>query len=226
MNRGRVTAEKVRFTENSVKERYLVQHESGVYVLCAPMCKTDCFKIDSGYIEAIIENLKLCDFDVIVMDTGPNILDYTLTALSLADEIYAVCNCDMLSARRIDSMMYDIFSKISGFDFGKVGLVVNKLQEKTTVSPNEISKALNIPLVGEIPYYPEIVEINNEGASVFLNRRKQSGRYSDFAEAFRRISRVLVKESSLKPNGNNSSGYAVDGLDVRGHKSNLGIFRK
>lgn len=226
VNRGRVTAEKVRFTENSVKERYLIQHESGVYVLCAPMCKTDCFKIDSGYIEAIIENLKLCDFDVIVMDTGPNILDYTLTALSLADEIYAVCNCDMLSARRIDSMMYDIFSKISGFDFGKVGLVVNKLQEKTTVSPNEISKALNIPLVGEIPYYPEIVEINNEGASVFLNRRKQSGRYSDYAEAFRRISRVLVKESSLKPNGNNSSGYAVDGLDVRGHKSNLGIFRK
>ncbi len=225
MERSRLPAEQVRFTENVVKERFLLEHESGVYVLCAPVCKTDCFKIESGYIEAIIENLKLCDFDVIIMDTGPNILDYTLTALSFADEIYAVCNCDMLSARRIDGMLGDIFSKIQGFNFGKVMLLVNRLQEKSSVPPGEIAKALNLPLAGEIPYYPEIVEINNEGASVFLNRRKQSGRYQEYAEAFRRLSRSLVKENSLH-GSDGKNGYAVDGLDVRGHKSYLGIFRK
>lgn len=216
--------EDIRFTENIIKERYLKQHESGVYVLCAPERKTDCFRIESVHIEAIIENLRLCDFDVILMDTGPNILDYTLTALSHADEIYAVCNCDMLSARRIDGMVSDIFSKMAGFDFNKLGLLINRMQERASVTPQEISKTLGIPLVGEIPYYPEIVDINNEGVSVFLSRRKASGRASEYAAAFKSLSRNLVKTDTLQSGRQNS--YSVDGLDIPGHKANLGIFRR
>ena len=44
MQRSNIQPEDVRFTENIIKERYLVKHESGVYVLCAPICKTDSLK--------------------------------------------------------------------------------------------------------------------------------------------------------------------------------------
>lgn len=226
MGRSNVRPEEVRFTENVIKERYLVKHESGVYVLCAPICKTDSFKIESSYVESIIENLKLCDFDVVLMDTGPNILDYTLTALLRADEIYAVCNCDMMSARRIDGMFNDVFGKISGFNYGKIELLVNKLHEKSNVTSAEIAKALNLPLIGEIPYYPEIVDINNEGVSVFLNRRKQSGRASEYAAALKQIAKKLIRADGIRAGGNKTENYAVDGLDSLGHKSNLGIFRR
>lgn len=226
MQRSNIQPEDVRFTENIIKERYLVKHESGVYVLCAPICKTDSFKIESSYLEAIISNLKLCEFDVILMDTGPNILDYTLTALLYADEIYAVCNCDMMSARRIDGMLGDIFSKMAGFNYGKISLLVNRMQERASVTPSEIAKALNLTLIGDIPYYPEIVEINNEGVSVFLNRRKPSGRSSEYAAALKQIAKKLICTDNLKFGSRTADTCSVDGLDTPGHRTNLSIFRR
>ncbi len=220
MQRSNIQPEDVRFTENIIKERYLVKHESGVYVLCAPICKTDSFKIESSYVEAIVSNLKLCDFDVILMDTGPNILDYTLTALLGADEIYAVCNCDMMSARRIDGMLGDIFSKMAGFNYGKISLLVNRMQERASVTPAEIAKALNLPLIGDIPYYPEIVDINNEGVSVFLNRRKPSGRSSEYAAALKQIAKKLICTDNLKLGSCTTDTCSVDGLDTPGHRTN------
>ncbi len=217
--------EEIRFTENAVKERYLQLHESGVYVLCAPIRKTDSFRIESHHVEAIVENLKLCDFDIIVMDTGPNILDYTLTALSKSNEIFAVCNCDMLSARRIDGMIGDVYSQMDGFNIGKISLLVNKLHAKASVPANELAKALNLPLVGEIPYYPEIVDINNEGVSVFFNRRKPSGQATEYAAAFKMLARNLIRtESGGNPQGANPN-FTVEGLDTARRKSNFGIFR-
>ena len=215
----------IRFTENVIKERYLQLHESGVYVLCAPVRKTDSFKIETAHVEAMIENLRLCDFDIILMDTGPNILDYTLTALSRADEIYAVCNCDMLSAKRIDGMISDVFGKMRGFNFGKISLLVNRLHEKSSVSPVELSKALNLPLVGEIPYFPEVVDINNEGVSVFFNRRKATPGAAEYANAFKEIARHLIR--SDHPSGSGTeNGFSVDGLDSSVHKANFSIFRR
>ena len=217
--------EEIRFTENAIKERYLQLHESGVYVLLAPVRKTDSFRIDSHHVEAIIENLKLCDFDIILIDTGPNILDYTLMALSKVDEIYTVCNCDMLSAKRVDGMIGDIYTQMEGFNFGKIGLLVNKMHEKSSVSPGELAKALNLPLVGEVPYYPEIVEINNEGVSVFFNRRKPSGQATEYAAAFKALARKLIRPDSGKVSGNSNAGFAVEGLEMQRRKSNFEIFR-
>lgn len=219
------STEDIRFTENAIKERYLQLHESGVYVLCAPIRKTDSFRIESGHVEAIIENLRLCDFDVILMDTGPNILDCTLMALSKADEIYAVCNCDMLSAKRIDGMISDVFSRMDAFNMNKIGLIVNRLREKSGITAQELAKALNLPLLGEIPYYPEIVDINNEGVSVFLNRRKPNGRATEFAGAFKALARKLIRPESGKPNNVSAPTYTVEGLDTPKQRSNFGIFR-
>lgn len=216
--------EDVRFTDNAILDRYLVKHESGVYVLSAPEVKTDCFKIKKEYIHAIIENLKLCDFDIILLDTGPNILDYTLTALSLCTEVFAVCNCDMLSSRRLDSMMADVFSKINGFDFAKIKLLVNNVNEKSSVTAQDVANALNLPLVGVLPYYPDIVDINNEGHSVFYNRKKAVGKAAEYANAFRNIARDLVCSTSAEPK--QGSRGAVDGLDSVHRRGSFNLFRK
>ena len=217
--------EEVRFTENAIKERYLQLHESGVYVLLAPVRKTDSFRIESSHVEAIIENLRLCDFDIIILDTGPNILDYTLMALSCADEIFAICNSDMLSAKRIDGMIGDVYSQMEGFNLGKLSLLVNRMSEKNSVPAGELAKALNLPLMGEIPYYPEIVDINNEGVSVFFNRRKPNGKSTEFAAAFKTLSRKLIRPDSGKNGVGATAGFTVEGLETVRRKSNFSIFK-
>ena len=146
-------------------------------------------------------------------------------ALSKADEIYAVCNCDMLSAKRIDGMLSDVFSKMEGFNNAKISLLVNRMHEKSAVTAQELARALNLTLLGEIPYYPEIVEINNEGVSVFLNRRKVNGRATEFAGAFKALARKLIKPESGRVNAGAAPAYTVEGLDPPKHKGNFGIFR-
>jgi hypothetical protein len=93
------------------------------------------------------------------------------------------------------------------------------------VSPGELAKALNLPLVGEVPYYPEIVEINNEGVSVFFNRRKPSGQATEYAAAFKTLARKLIRPDSGKGAGNSNAGFAVEGLEMQRRKSNFEIFR-
>lgn len=214
----------IRFTEEAILERYLVQHESGVYLLAAPDSKTDCFKIQKEHIISIIENLKLCDFDIIMLDTGPNILDYTLMSLSLCTDIFAVCNSDMLSSKRLDGMISDVFSRIPGFDFGKIKLIVNKINEKSSVTARDIANVLNLELIGEIPYFPDIVDINNDGRSIFFNRKKPSGTGGDYANAFRGLARNLVCSSA--DNQNFGTQNAVAGIDSLHKRGNFGVFRK
>lgn len=216
--------EDIRFTDKAILERYLVKHESGVYVLSAPEVITDCFKIKKEYIHAIIENLKLCDFDIILLDTGPNILDYTLTAMSLCTDVFAVCNCDMMSSRRLDNMITDVFSRIDGFNFGKIKLLVNNVNEKSSITPQDVSNALNLPLVGVIPYYPDIVDINNEGHSVFYNRKKAIGRAAEYANSFRSIARNLV--CSVPSNTEQTPSETVEGLDTVHKRGSFNLFRK
>ena len=217
---------KIRFTEDIIKDSFLMCHESGVYVLCAPENKTDSFKIESGYVEAIIDNLKLCDFDIILIDTGPNILDYTLTTLNQCSDVYAVCNSDMMSSRRLDSMIRDIFSKMEGFNYDKLHLLVNHLVPNASVTADDLSKVLSLPLVGEIPYFPDIVDINNQGISVFYNRKKSTQDSVQYANSFRSIARKIVCTSRKSIEDIQSNGCTVEGLDSERRKSNFSIFRK
>lgn len=127
------------FSEWDIKQNYLQQHESGLFVLVAPERKTEGLSINYRTVSTIIENLKLCDFDVIIIDTGSNILDYTISALLTASDILALSTCDVVSAKRIDGVLEDILLNVDGFDRGKMRLLVNKYDPAFNISPDELS---------------------------------------------------------------------------------------
>ena len=125
----------------------------------------------------------------------------------------------------MDGMITDVFNKMQGFNYSKLKLVINRLQQDSAVSPDEIKGTLDIPLIGEIPYFPETTEINNEGVSVFLNRRKQSGNSAEYANAFKEIAREIVKANkAVNQYENELSVTETDSISRR--KMKLGIFRK
>lgn len=183
----------VLFSEWDIKQNYLQQHESGLYVLVAPERKTEGLSINYRTVSTIIENLKLCDFDVIIIDTGSNILDYTISALLTATDILALSTCDVVSAKRIDGVLEDILLNVEGFDRGKMRLLVNKYDPAFNISPDELSGVLQMPLVGIIPDCREITNVNNSGNSVFCGNTKGADKQKAFASAVRIIAKRLLE---------------------------------
>lgn len=183
----------VLFSEWDIKQNYLQQHESGLYVLVAPERKTEGLNINYRTIGTIIENLQLCDFDVILIDTGSNIFDYTITAILAATDILAISTCDVVSAKRIDGVLEDILLNIEGFDRGKMRLLVNKYDPAFNILPDEISGVLQMPLVGIIPDCREITNINNGGNSVFFGNSKSADKQKAFAGAVRQIAKRMLE---------------------------------
>lgn len=162
----------IMFSERDIKEKYLTVHESGVYILPAPTNKRDSTQIHQDEIKAIIRNLRACDFDLIIIDTGPNILDYTLSALIGADEVYAVSTCEITSIRRLATIINDL-QGLSGYNSAKTKLVINKYDPLLTtkdMSPDNISDVLRCQIYGVIPQFNELPNIRNEGYTVFNSR--------------------------------------------------------
>lgn len=183
----------VLFSEWDIKQNYLQQHESGLFVLVAPERKTEGLSINYRTVSTIIENLKLCDFDVIIIDTGSNILDYTISALLTASDILALSTCDVVSAKRIDGVLEDILLNVDGFDRGKMRLLVNKYDPAFNISPDEISGVLQMPLVGIIPDCREITNVNNGGNSVFYGNTKSADKQKAFANAVRIVAKRMLE---------------------------------
>lgn len=174
----------IRFSEQTIKGNYLVRHESGVWVLPAPTIKMESTKIHRDAIQSIIQNLRACDFDIILLDTGPNILEYSVAALLEADKILAVSTCEISSVNRLDGIIKDLlnFSDF-GRDLNKIKLIINMYDNKGNISPKEVATVLNVELVGVIPRFDEMPNINNEAYSSFDNKiakdKKANQIYSD-----------------------------------------------
>lgn len=183
----------VYFSEWDIKQNYLQQHESGLYVLVAPDRKTEGLEINYKTVSTIIENLKLCEFDVIIIDTGSNIFDYTITALLAATDILALSTCDVVSAKRIDGILEDILLNIDGFDRDKMRLLVNKYDPAFNISPDEIASVLQMPLIGIIPACGAITNINNSGNSVFFGNSKSADKQKAFANSIRQIAKRILE---------------------------------
>lgn len=185
--------ENVRFTERDIKDNYLLKdvHGSGIYVLAAPEDKSESTRIHMEHIEGIIENLKLCDFDIIVLDTGPNIFDYTIMSLMKSDIILAISTCEVASAKRLDGVIADILSRMPEYNPDKVKLVINKYDPNMNISPQELIDVLNLELYGVIPSYPEISNMNNSGYSAFYNKARNKEESSHYTKSIIEIAKKV-----------------------------------
>lgn len=181
------------FSEWDIKQNYLQQHESGLYVLTAPEIKTEGITINYRTVSTIIENLKLCEFDVIIVDTGANILDYTISAILAATDILALSTCDVVSAKRIDGVLEDILSNVDAFDRNKMKLLINRYDPAFNITPEELSGVLQMPLIGVIPDCREITNVNNGGNSVFYGNTRSGDKQKAFANAVRAVAKRLLE---------------------------------
>ena len=147
---------------------YLVKHEeTGMFVLTAPPRPSQgLFLVENLEIISIILDSLKQHFDVLIVDTGNNINDYTITVLEKAQKVMLVTSTDVTCVEKVHALI-DTLKQLR-VPMDKFGLVINQVPKKRDVSPEQIAQVVNIPLYGYIVEDPRFRESNNSGKPLIL----------------------------------------------------------
>ncbi|QUH22027.1 AAA family ATPase [Alkaliphilus sp. B6464] len=171
------------YSLEEIERYYLLEHKSGLKVLAAPTNYRDSALINEQIVRIIINNLKK-HFDIIVVDTGPNVKDYTVISMELSDHIVMVCNMDVSTINEILTLRKTL-EQIQ-FPLNKIGLVMNEIKSNDNDNINHISNFLGLPLIGTIPRFAGIEVANNNGDTLVM------GRDNAFTIGLKRIANTIL----------------------------------
>lgn len=175
----------IKYTQRQIEERYLIHHPTGLRILSAPSNHTDALEITGKEVEVVLDNLKACDFDVIILDTGNNTKDYTLISLDKAHAILMVTTLDITTINDARLLLNTLRS--IQFPTNKIKLVVNKMPKANKdIDVSEISQVLDAPVIGIVPDHPRIRQLNNSGTPAVM------GKDNEFTQAIRKIGNTIV----------------------------------
>ena len=143
----------------------LYQHNSGVYILPAPIRPTDWRNVHAGHIERIIGVLTQT-YDYVILDTPGTFNDIVARALELASMVVLVATVDMASLK--DTLLAIDMLRSWNFPQEKIKLVINATNEASNVQPQEVKRMLGRDVFWSIPYDRNISTATQLGMPVVV----------------------------------------------------------
>ncbi len=148
-----------------VVQECLYLHNSGVYILPAPIRPTDWRNVHAGHIERIVQVLTQT-YDYVVLDTPGTFNDIVARALELATMVVLVATVDMASLK--DTLLAIDMLRSWNFPQEKIKLVINATNEAVNVQPQEVKRMLGRDVFWSIPYDRNISTATQLGMPVVL----------------------------------------------------------
>jgi pilus assembly protein CpaE len=170
----------------------LYQHNSGVFILPAPIRPTDWRNVHAGHIEKIVSVLTQ-SYDYVVLDTPGTFNDIVARALELASMVVLVATVDMASLK--DTLLAIDMLRSWNFPQEKIKLVINSTNEATNVQPQEVKRMLGREVFWSIPYDRNISTATQLGMPVVLAKPQSKASESIVEMAFA-LSGVRQQKSS------------------------------
>lgn len=152
-----------------VLERYLLRHESGLAVLCAPKRPEEMELVKPADVRVIIQSLQR-RYDYIVIDTSPTVNDVLLTALELSDDCLLVSTLN-LAVLKNNRTLLDLLKELN-YDFGKIKHLVNRANVKNGVTVQDAARALNLDVFWELNDDYRFAETSTNEGVPFVTRDK------------------------------------------------------
>jgi pilus assembly protein CpaE len=143
----------------------LYQHNSGVYILPAPIRPTDWRNVHAGHIERIVSVLTQT-YDYVVLDTPGTFNDIVARALEMASMVVLVATVDMASLK--DTLLAIDMLRSWNFPQEKIKLVINATNEASNVQPQEVKRMLGRDVFWSIPYDRNISTATQLGMPVVV----------------------------------------------------------
>lgn len=164
--------------DNEIIENILATHPSGLRVLAGPARPEHAEEINLENALTVIEAVSE-RFDYVVIDTPPQLNDFTVTLFELADLIVLVGVPTLPAAKNL-RITLDLLNKIEGLSADKFFFVMNQVQsdkKSGALAPEAVGTTLNLPIKGAIPFtLKPFLESITRGVPTIVNLRQSPGK--------------------------------------------------
>lgn len=138
----------------------LYTHNTGVFVLPAPIRPMDWRHVHAGHIEQIM-NVLAQTYDYVILDTPGTFNDIVARALELANVVLLVATVDLTSMK--DTLLALDMLRSWNFPQERVKLIVNNTNEVTPMQSSEVKRMLGREVFWTIPYERAISTLTQLG---------------------------------------------------------------
>jgi pilus assembly protein CpaE len=164
-----------------VVQECLYEHNSGVFILPAPIRPTDWRNVHAGHIERIVTILTQT-YDYVVLDTPGTFNDIVARSLEMASMVVLVATVDMASLK--DTLLAIDMLRSWNFPQEKIKLVINSTNEASNVQPQEVKRMLGRDVFWSIPYDRNISAATQLGMPVVVAKPQSRASESIVEMAF------------------------------------------
>lgn len=112
-------------------------------LVASPKSFDDAYRVDPEHIRQLIA-VALHEYDYVVLDYGSQVGSFLTNTIEELDELIMVTTATMPSVRHASQLMrlWDVLD----FDISKVRLVLNRHSDRYNVTPEQLSKAVGLPI--------------------------------------------------------------------------------
>ncbi len=180
--------------ESSLIKVFLHNHDSGVFVLCAPDDPAAADDISYDSTVAITRQLSNA-FPYVVVDTAAGLDPHTLSIAEVATDLLFVCSVDVASVRSLRKTL-DAFDKL-GMSTQRRHLVINRCDTPGGARVEDVETALGMTAITSIPASTNVLANVNQGNPVAYAEPKSplARKFQQVAETF---SDQIVASSQTK----------------------------
>lgn len=160
---------------------YMSIHPSGVHVLCAPRSPEYADLVSGDRIQSLLSLLR-ANYDYVIIDTGANFADSTLSALEASTMILFVTGLD-ISILKNSKVAISILESLG--QKKKIRAVINRAVEINSITIGDVQRIVDAPILARIPSdYMVAVAALNQGQPFVQSspKAKLSLAISDMAE--------------------------------------------
>ena len=180
----------------NIVSRYVIEYDDQIHVLAGSDNAMEAARMDCEIAEAIMDNLRRCDYDLILVDNCNTLKDTTVIPLEKSDLILLILSLDTSTVQDARNVL-DVLSEFQ-IEKSNIRMVINQVpldDKKCELGISHVARILNME--------PTCIIHTNQDARSFANvgEAASSDKGSLFSKEIRTLARaaVAVDEEPEKP---------------------------
>ena len=179
-----------------IVSRYVIEYDDQIHILAGSDNAMEAARMDCEIAEAIMDNLRRCDYDLILIDNCNTLKDTTVIPLEKSDLILLILSLDTSTVQDARNFL-DVLSEFQ-IEKSNIRMVINQVpldDKKCELGISHVARILNME--------PTCIIHTNQDARSFANvgEAASSDKGSLFSKEIRTLARaaVAVDEEPEKP---------------------------
>lgn len=184
------------YSPADIVSRYVIEYDEQIHILAGSDNAMEAARLDCEIAEAIMDNLRRCDYDLILVDNCNTLKDTTVIPLEKSDLILLILSLDTSTVQDARNFL-DVLSEFR-IDKSNIRMVINQVpldDKKCELGISHVARILTME--------PTCIIHTNQDARSFANvgEAASSDKGSLFSKEIRTLARaaVAVDEELEKP---------------------------